>query len=287
MERKMKDKVLKVAHSPDPDDAFMFHGLADGAVKLAGWRVSHVLKDIQSLNRDARRRKYHVTAVSTAAYPSIAADYWILTVGSSIGRKYGPIVVTTPEKAALFRSKDWSKLKIATPGPETTALLLLRLYRKDFVNKDMRFDKIIDAVQKGTVDGGLIIHEGQITYKNHGLVKIVDMGRWWHDETRLPIPLGLDVVRKDMGRSTARAAARALRDSILHAYKHRREAVRYALQYGRGIDHKTGDRFVRMYVNRDTLDMGDEGKKAVRELLKRGRQAGLVPKGAAPSFIAL
>lgn len=270
--------VLSVAHSPDPDDAFMFYGISQAGLAGAGFRIKHVLKDIQSLNRDAFKGKYHITAISTAAYPKAADKYWILSVGASVGRKYGPMVVCKPENLAKLKSGDWSGLRIATPGPHTTALLLLRLYRSAFTAVDTPFDKIIDAVLKGKVDAGLIIHEGQLTYKTHGLALAEDMGKWWFQETGLPIPLGLDVVRKDMGRATARSMARLLVDSIKLAYKRKKAAVDYALKFGRGIDAKVGSKFVQMYVNKDTLDMGKEGEKALRTLFGMAHKRGLLPR---------
>jgi 1,4-dihydroxy-6-naphthoate synthase len=278
LKSKSKPKLLSVAHSPDPDDAFMFYGISQAGLAGEGFRVKHVLKDIQSLNRDAFKGRWHITAISTAAFPAVASKYWILSVGASVGRKYGPMVVATPEKAARLRAGDWSGLRIATPGPHTTALLLLRLFRKGFTAVDTPFDRIIDAVKKGKVDAGLIIHEGQLTYKEHGLVLIQDLGKWWFQETGLPIPLGLDVVRKDMGRPTARAMARLLVDSITMAYKNKKAAVAYALKFGRGIDARVGAKFVQMYVNKDTLDMGKEGEQALRELFTRAHRAGLLKK---------
>ena len=279
-------KTLTIAHSPDPDDAFMFYGLSQGKVRLNGYRVRHVLKDIQSLNQDALKGRYHITAISTAAYPSVADKYWILSVGASVGRRYGPIVVCKPGDIRRFSTKDWSGLRIATPGRQTTALLLLRLYRGKFVSVDTPFDKILQAVKAGKVDAGLIIHEGQLTYKKWGFAKVVDMGKWWHQETKLPIPLGLDVVRKDMGRKTAEELARALTDSILWAYRHKKDAVRYALKFGRGINAKVGSRFVQMYVNKDTLDMGKEGTSAIKLLFQRARRQGLLKKSVSSQIIS-
>jgi 1,4-dihydroxy-6-naphthoate synthase len=270
-------KTLSVAHSPDPDDAFMFYGISQGGLPLNGLKIKHVLKDIQSLNRDARRGRHHVTAISTAAYPDVADKYWVLSVGSSVGRRYGPLVVCRPDRMDRLRSSDWSGLRVATPGPQTTALLLLRLCRPRFTAVNTRFDHILDAVRSGRVDAGLIIHEGQITYKKWGLTKVVDLGEWWFRETGLPIPLGLDVVRKDLGRPRARALAGLLRSSIRHAYKNKKAAVAYALRFGRGIDARIGERFVKMYVNRDTLDMGPEGEKAIRTLFDRAYRRQLLP----------
>jgi 1,4-dihydroxy-6-naphthoate synthase len=263
----------------------MFYGISQCVLPLGGWRVRHVLKDIQSLNRDARKGKHHITAISTAAYPDVADKYWILSVGASVGRRYGPMVVCRPERRAALKAKDWTGLRIATPGPDTTALLLLRLHRPGFTAVDTPFDKILDAVKKGKVDAGLIIHEGQLTYKTWGLERIVDLGRWWHDETGLPIPLGLDVVRKDMGRETAVSMANLLVASIRLAYRDKTAAVRYALKFGRGIDARVGEKFVKMYVNRDTLDMGKEGERALRLLFRMAHRKGLTPKPVALEII--
>lgn len=256
----------------------MFYGLSQGKIPLQGFRVKHVLKDIQSLNRDALKGRHHITAISTAAYPSVADKYWILSVGASVGRKYGPIIVCKPENSAKLRAKDWTSLKIATPGPQTTALLLLRLYRKGFKAVDTPFDRILQAVKSGRADAGLVIHEGQLTYPKWGFEKIVDLGEWWHRETGLPIPLGLDVVRRDLGRPVALELARALKESIRLAYRRKKDAVRYALKFGRGINARVGEKFVKMYVNRDTLDMGREGEKALRTLFRKARRRGLLKR---------
>lgn len=275
-------RVVSVAHSPDPDDAFMFYGMVKGGVLPEGWRVKHVLKDIQSLNRDARKALHEVTAVSTAAFPSIARKYWILSVGASVGRGYGPVLVCRPEKRKLLAAKSWAGLRIATPGTETTALLLLRLAHPEFISVDTRFDKIPAAVRRGTVDAGLVIHESQITFAKQGLVKVMDLGRWWHNRTGLPIPLGLDVVRKDMGLAEARRMAGLLKESIRFAYRNKDEAVKYALRFGRGVNAAVGERFVKMYVNRDTLDMGAEGERALRTLFRLAWARRLIPNN--PDF---
>lgn len=278
----MKKRLVSVAHSPDPDDAFMFFGIVKGGVLPEGWRVKHVLKDIQSLNRDARKALHEVTAVSTAAFPSIAKKYWVLSVGASVGRGYGPVLVCRPDKRKQLSSKNWAGLRIATPGAETTALLLLRLAHPGFVSVDTRFDKIPNAVLKGDVDAGLVIHESQITFSNQGLVKVLDLGRWWRTRTGLPIPLGLDVVRKDMGLAQARRMATLLKESIQFAYKNKNDAVAYALRFGRGVDAVVGERFVKMYVNRDTLDMGPEGERALRTLFRLAWARRLIPNN--PDF---
>jgi 1,4-dihydroxy-6-naphthoate synthase len=271
-------KALTIAHSPDPDDAFMFYGLSQRKVPLNNFKIKHVLKDIQSLNRDALKGRHHVTAISAAAYPSVAHKYWVLSVGASVGRNYGPIVVCRPENSAKLRRARWTGLRIATPGPQTTALLLLRLHKPGFEAVDTPFDQVLQAVKSGRVDAGLVIHEGQLTYGQWGLKKAADLGVWWKRKTGLPIPLGLDVVRKNLGRETAVFLAGALEKSIRYAYRHKTEAVRYALKFGRGINAKVGSRFVQMYVNRDTLDMGDEGEKSLRALYARARQKGLIKR---------
>ncbi|MBI4395482.1 MAG: ABC transporter substrate-binding protein [Elusimicrobia bacterium] len=263
----------------------MFYGISQGKMPLDGFRIKHVLKDIQSLNRDALKGKHHITAISTAAYPLVADKYWILSVGASVGRRYGPILVCRPEKMKALKASDWSSLRIATPGPLTTALLLLRLFRKDFISVNKPFDRILHAVKAGQVDAGLVIHEGQLTYKKWGFQKVLDLGRWWHEETALPIPLGLDVVRKDLGRSEAARLAGLLSESIRLAYKNKKDSVRYALKFGRGINAKVGEKFVKMYVNRDTLDMGVEGEEALKELFRRARRAGILRAPCAPEVI--
>ncbi len=275
-------KLLTIAHSPDPDDAFMFYGFLKGRVLPEGWRVRHVLKDIQSLNQDARKGVHQVTAVSAAAFPSIAHKYWALSVGASVGRGYGPVVVCRPEKRRTLARKNWAGLRIATPGPETTALLLLKLARPSFVAVDTRFDAIPEAVLKGKVDAGLVIHESQITFSRQGLAKVLDMGRWWRGRTGLPIPLGLDVVRKDMGLAQARNVAGFLKNSIKLAYREKEKSVQYALKYGRGIDAAVGEKFVKMYVNRDTLDLGVEGERALRTLFRLAWARRLIPSN--PDF---
>ncbi len=278
-----KTKILTVAHSPDPDDAFMFYGMCREQSRLSlkdnllnGFQVTHVLKDIQSLNKDAVNGKYHITAISTAAYPRVADKYWILSVGSSVGRGYGPVLVCHPEKIEKLKSNEWSGLKIAVPGPETTAFLLLRLFRSKFRPIQTSFERILPLVNKMKVDAGLLIHEGQITYQKYGLMKVIDLGQWWAQKTNLPIPLGLDVVRKDMGRQTALHMANILYESIRFAYKNKRKAISYALKFGRGINASVGERFVKMYVNKDTLDMGIEGEKAIKKLFQMAHQKGLL-----------
>jgi 1,4-dihydroxy-6-naphthoate synthase len=267
--------TLSIAHSPDPDDAFMFYGLSQRKIPLGDFRLKHVLKDIQSLNRDAARGKYDITAISTAAYPSVSHHYWILSVGSSVGRKYGPRIVTLPKRRKLLSQKKWAGLRIATPGPQTTAFLLLRLYQPDIIPVHVPFDKVFEAVRQNKADAGVIIHEGQLTYKQKGFISLVDLGAWWYRQTHLPIPLGLDVIKKSLGRRRARQLAKALYQSIELAYRDKKNAVSYAMKFGRGINSRVGSRFVQMYVNQDTLDMGPEGEKAIKTLFDRAYQAKL------------
>ncbi|HOW28251.1 MAG TPA: ABC transporter substrate-binding protein [Elusimicrobiota bacterium] len=281
----MPHKTITFAHSPDPDDAFMFYGFHCGKVSIPGYRIRHVIKDIETLNKRALQSRYDVTAISAASYPAVAKDYWILSVGTSMGRRYGPSIVCRPETACKLRSSDWNGLRIAVPGRFTTANLLLRLYRKNFKSIETRFDKILSLVKKGAVDGGLIIHEGQLTYKQMGLSRAVDLGEWWYRKTGLPIPLGLDIIKKKLGRPLAEQVARAFLESIRCAMAHPREAMKYALKFGRGIGTKTGTRFVRMYVNKDTLYLDEEGRKSLKTLYASARKAGFLKKSVSLEFI--
>ena len=275
MEREtVKDEaapVLHFGHSPDADDAFMFCALASGRVRVPGARIEHVIDDIQSLNRRALSAELPVTAVSAAVYPRIAKDYWVLSSGASVGRGYGPIVVAP---RAMTR-RELSGRRIAVPGPETTAYLLLRIYLEDFVPVQMNFQEILPAVRSGQAEAGLIIHEGQLNFASAGAVKCLDLGSLWSEETGLPIPLGLDVARKDLGMDRAGEISRALKASVAWARAHEDEAIDYALRYARGTDRETARRFVRMYVNEDTLDLGDDGLRALEELFASGSARGL------------
>jgi 1,4-dihydroxy-6-naphthoate synthase len=264
--------VLRIGHSPDADDAFMYYAIAHGKVPIGDYQVQHVLEDIETLNRRALDGELEGTAISAGAYPRVADKYRIMRVGSSIGRNYGPMVVARAERADLRLRGS----RIAIPGEYTTAYLLLRLYAEGFDAVPMAFDRIVSAVQEGLVDAGLLIHEGQITYSSLGLAKLLDLGEAWGQDTGLPIPLGLDMVRRDLGESTASLMAQSLRDSILFAFEHEDEALDYAIQFSRGTDRETCRRFVRMYVNQDTLDMGDEGRKALETLFSRAREKGII-----------
>ena len=266
--------VLRVGHSPDPDDAFMFYGLAQGAVRIRNYRIEHVLEDIESLNRRARRRELEITAISAHAYPRVAQDYWILSTGASMGRGYGPLVVAKrPMTLADLRGR-----RVAIPGAWTTAALLLALYADGYEPVETAFDKIPEAVLEGRVDAGVLIHEGQLTYSAQGLAKIADFGELWAAETGgLPLPLGLDVVRADLGLELCREINRGLRDSIRYGRDHEEDALAYALTFGRGLDRELGRRFVAMYVSQDTVDMGAEGRQALRLLFRRGADHGIIP----------
>jgi 1,4-dihydroxy-6-naphthoate synthase len=266
--------VLRVGHSPDPDDAFMFYGLAHGAVRIRDYRIEHVLEDIESLNRRAAARELEVTAISAHAYPRVADAYHILSTGASMGRGYGPILAATRPLAP----GDLRGRRVAIPGPWTTAALLTSLYAEGHVPVEVRFDRVPAAILAGEVDAGVIIHEGQLTYGGMGLVKIADYGELWAAETGgLPLPLGLDVVRADLGPALCREINRALRASIEYARANLEPAIDYALTFGRGLDRDLGKKFVGMYVSEDTVDMGQAGREALRLLFRRGAERGLIP----------
>ena len=270
--------VLQIGHSPDPDDAFMFCALSHGAVKIRDFEIDHVLEDIQSLNERAMNGDLEVTAISAHAFVSVADKYWIMATGASMGEGYGPVVIS---KEALTIDELEGK-RVAIPGEITTAALLSRIFLPKFDAVVRPFDAIFDAVDKGDADAGVIIHEGQLTYAGKGYHKILDFGERWEKETGLPLPLGLDVVRRDLGRELAEEINRAMRASIDWAYENEEEALTYSLQFGRGLERELGRRFVKMYVSDITKDMGDAGEKALRELFARAEAAGIVDK--APEF---
>jgi 1,4-dihydroxy-6-naphthoate synthase len=264
--------VLRFGHSPDPDDAFMFFGLARGAVTIRDFRVEHVLHDIQTLNEMARAGAIEITAISAHAYPSVADRYWIMRCGASMGIGYGPILVARPEGPGSL--DELTGRRVAIPGLLTTAYLVARLYLPPFEAVVHPFDDIPRAVAEGEFDAGLVIHEGQITYRHQGLAKLGDLGAMWWDDTGLPLPLGLDVVRKDLGRELAAEVSRGLADSIRYAFDHEDEAVAYALDYGRGLDTERARTFVKMYVNEYTRDMAEEGERALATLFAKAAAAG-------------
>ncbi len=271
----MNEKIIRVGHSPDPDDAFMFYGLASGKVKLDGIRIKHHLEDIQTLNERAMKGELEVTAISAHTYPYVADKYWIMKTGASMGEGYGPVIISRKYKAL-----DELKGKtVGTPGPLTTATLLLKIFTDGITNIDMPFDKIMEAVDNGSVDAGLLIHEGQITYQSLGYNKILDFGELWEKEAEgLPLPLGLDVVRKDLGEELARKLSAGLKESIAYGYAHQDESIPYAMKWGRGIDRTLGERFVKMYVSELTIDMGEKGKEGLRLLFDRAADRGLIPE---------
>jgi 1,4-dihydroxy-6-naphthoate synthase len=264
---------IRIGHSPDPDDAFMFYALTAGKVKVPGIEVTHVLEDIESLNRRALAGDLEVTAVSAATYARIAARYRLMDPGASMGKGYGPILVA---REALDAATLADRL-IAIPGPGTTAALLLRLYCGQPRTLEVAFDEIPRAVLEGRADLGLLIHEGQITHAAMGLRKVLDLGEAWQAETGLPLPLGVNVMRRDLGEPMHRALSQGLRDSIEYGYAHLDEALDYALRYGRGIDRETCRRFVLMYVNDYTLTLGTQGLQALEHLFTRAVAAGLIP----------
>ena len=274
--------IIHVAHSPDSDDAFMFYALAAGKIDTEGLTYVHELQDIESLNQRALRGELEVTAVSIHAYAYLADRYALLPHGSSMGDKYGPrLVALAPHTRESIRGK-----RIAIPGPLTTAYLALKLYQPDFIPVPMAFDKIEEAVLDRSVDLGLLIHEGQLTYAADGLTLVQDMGEWWFQETGLPLPLGGNVVRKDLGEALIKKISRHLRASIAYSLKHREAALDHAMQYARGLDRSKADTFVGMYVNDWTLDYGERGKKAVRALLQRGVEAGIITRPVNVEFVS-
>jgi 1,4-dihydroxy-6-naphthoate synthase len=270
----MADKTLLLGHSPDPDDAFMFYGLARDKIETRGWHFEHVLQDIQTLNDRATRGELHITAVSIHAYPYVADKYALTACGSSMGDGYGPMVVAREAMPVdALRGKT-----IAVPGLTTTAILGLKLLlgADAFTPVVIPFDEILNHVEAGRADAGLIIHEGQLTYGNHGLQCIVDLGVWWKEQTQLPLPLGGNCIRRDLGPEAMREVTAILKQSIEYSLAHRAEAVDYALQYARDMGADLADRFVGMYVNQWTIDYGATGRKAVELLLTRGAEAGIV-----------
>jgi 1,4-dihydroxy-6-naphthoate synthase len=266
--------LIRIGHSPDPDDAFMFYALTAGKVKAKDIEVEHVLEDIESLNRRARTGELEVTAVSAAAYTLIHDRYRMMDPGASMGKGYGPVLVG---REAVDRRELESKV-VAIPGSHTTAALLLRLYVGDPPVIEVAFDKIPRVVQEGQADLGLLIHEGQLTHPSLGLVKVLDMGQEWEKETGLPLPLGINVMRRDLGEEVHRRLSQALRDSIAYAHAHVDEALEYAMRYGRGIDKETCRRFVLMYVNDYTRGLGEDGRAALTRLYQMAHAKGLLPE---------
>jgi 1,4-dihydroxy-6-naphthoate synthase len=273
---------ISIAHSPDSDDAFMFYGLATNKVRVPGYKFTHVLTDIETLNHKAINEAfYDITAISFHAYPYLQDKYTLMACGGSVGEGYGPMIVANPKMTLA----DAQKTRIAVPGTLTTAFLALRLFAPDIEYSVVPFDKIIPAVTAGEFDAGLIIHEGQLTYANDGLVKLLDLGQWWREKTNLPLPLGGNAIRRSLGQETMVMATQALRDSIQHALDHREEALAYAMQFARDLDPTLANRFVGMYVNERTLNYGEDGREAIRKLLDMGYERGIIPHRANVDFV--
>jgi len=274
-------REIKLAHSPDSDDAFMFYALATHKLATPGYKYTHILSDIQSLNEAALRETYDVTALSFAAYPALRDRYVLLDCGASFGEGYGPIVVATN----ALKPQELKGKRIGVPGLKTSAYLTLRLFEADFEPVVMPFDKVIEAVRNEVVEAGLLIHEGQLFFPQLGLHRVIDLGIWWQELTKLPLPLGGNAVRRALGAELGRLVARTIRDSVAYGLEHREEALNYAMQFAREMDADLADKFVGMYVNKWTLGYGEKGKKAVRELIERGTAAGLLPGPAEVEFL--
>lgn len=273
--------TITIGHTPDLDDAFMFYAMAEGKVPMNGLTIRHVIEDIQTLNERALKAELDVTAVSAAGYPAVEKDYWILSVGSSVGQDYGPLVVAMK----AMNPEALRGRRIAIPGSRTTAYLLLRLAVSDFTPVEMRFETIPEAVLDGRVEAGLLIHERQLTYRDQGLLPILDLGTWWQKAVGLPLPLGLNVVKRALGKPLAEQLAKSLRDSILYAMSHQEEALASSMRFGRGIDVPRARQFVSMYVNEETLLLSPDSRKALQELYRRAKAAGLIPSIPNLTFI--
>ena len=274
-------REIKLAHSPDSDDAFMFYALATHKLSTPGYKFTHILSDIQSLNEAALRETYDVTAVSFAAYPSLRDKYVLLDCGASFGEGYGPIVVSSKS----LKPQDLKGKRIGVPGLKTSAYLTIKLFEPDFEAVVMPFDKIMEAVKNEMVEAGLLIHEGQLFFPQLGLHRIVDLGVWWQERTGMPLPLGGNAVRRSLGPDIGRLISRTIRDSVSYGLEHREEALNYAMQFAREMDTELADKFVGMYVNKWTLGYGEKGKKAVRDLIERGTAAGLLPGPPTVEFL--
>jgi 1,4-dihydroxy-6-naphthoate synthase len=274
-------RQIKLAHSPDSDDAFMFYALATHKLSTPGYKFTHILSDIQSLNEAALTETYDVTAVSFAAYPSLRDKYVLLDCGASFGEGYGPIVVSSKS----LKPQDLKGKRIGVPGLKTSAYLTMKLFEPDFEAVVMPFDKIMEAVKNEMVEAGLLIHEGQLFFPQLGLHRIVDLGVWWQERTGMPLPLGGNAVRRSLGPDIGRLISRTIRDSVSYGLEHREEALNYAMQFAREMDTELADKFVGMYVNKWTLGYGEKGKKAVRDLIERGTAAGLLPGPPTVEFL--
>ena len=287
MNNPQDSQLIRVGHSPDPDDAFMFFALAAERLETGRYRFQHELVDIETLNRRALGGELELTAVSLHAYAYLQDKYLLCNCGASMGEQYGPMVVAKPGTSL----EDLRNRVVAVPGTLTTAYLVLRMcLGSDFQHVVVPFDQILDVTAQGNyqgqrIDAGLVIHEGQLTYARQNLQLLVDLGQWWHDQTSLPLPLGANAIRKDLGNQTVREVEQLLYRSIQYGLDHRQEALDYALQFGRGLDNDSADRFVGMYVNEWTVDFGPRGREAVAELLRRGHTAGVIDQAIVPEFV--
>jgi 1,4-dihydroxy-6-naphthoate synthase len=267
-------REISIAHSPDSDDAFMFYGLATNKVRVPGYRFTHSLCDIETLNRRAQNEAfYDVSAISFHAYPYVQDNYTLMGCGGSVGEGYGPMVVSSKK----LNPDDLGKIKIAVPGTLTTAYLSLKVFNPDIQIEVVPFDQIIPAILAGKHEAGLIIHEGQLTYASSGLCKVIDLGAWWRETTGLVLPLGGNAIRRSLGAESHKVISQALRDSIQHGLNHREQALEYAMQFARDLDTTLANRFVSMYVNERTLDYGKDGREAIRKLLELGHERGIIP----------
>ncbi|MBI2193706.1 MAG: ABC transporter substrate-binding protein [Planctomycetes bacterium] len=275
----MAQQLIRVAHSPDSDDAFMFHALANGKLDTGEFQFEHILRDIETLNQWALEGRCEVTAVSFHTYAFLTRRYLLLPHGASMGDGYGPCLVTRNDAGG-----DLSRALIAVPGSGTTAFLALQLYLPRPRIQVMSFDQILPAVQDGSVDAGLLIHEGQLTFAESGLRLHIDLGKWWHEQTGLPLPLGGNVIRRDLGEQTIARVSRLIRSSIVYALTHREEALDYALRFARGMPRALADRFIGMYVNENTLGYGPRGREAVKALFDKARERGVISHTVALEF---
>jgi len=273
---------ISIAHSPDSDDAFMFYGLATNKIRVPGYKFTHTLCDIETLNRRAREEAfYDVTAISFHAYPYVQDNYTLMGCGGSVGEGYGPMIVSLRALA----HDDLRRVKVAVPGTMTTAFLALKIFNPDIQTEVVPFDQIIPQVLAGKYEAGLIIHEGQLTYSTSGLYKVIDLGVWWRETTGLVLPLGGNAIRRSLGAESHRIISKALRDSIRHALDHRDQALEYAMQFARDLDTTLASRFVSMYVNDRTLDYGADGREAIRRLLQLGHERGIITVAPRVDFV--
>jgi 1,4-dihydroxy-6-naphthoate synthase len=275
-------REITIAHSPDSDDAFMFYGLATNKVRVPGFKFTHTLTDIETLNQKAiHEAVYDVTAISFHAYPYMQDNYALMACGGSVGEGYGPMIVASRS----FTLDSIKGARVAVPGTLTTAYLTLKLFAPEIETAVVPFDRIIPEIQAGNFEAGLIIHEGQLTYAQSGLRKVIDLGQWWREQTKLPLPLGGNAIRRSLGDQTMQTVTQALRDSIQHGLEHRDEALAYAMQFARDLDHDMANKFVGMYVNERTLNYGNDGREAIRRLLTMGHERGIIPHPVKVDFV--